>query len=74
MLIGVNLKLYHFKIFCRNNKNCVVKKNYESKVNARQLTLHDNDRYRRLATFVMEITCGKSCLNFDGDRKIKEYR
>ena len=42
------------------------KEKYESKVNARQLNLHDNDGYGRLATtFFMEITCGKSCLNFD---------
>ena len=50
------------------------KEKYESKVNARQLTLHDNDRYRRLVTFFMKIKCGKSCLNFDGDGKIKQYR
>jgi len=48
-----------------------LKEKYESKVNARQLTLHDNDRNGRLATFFMEVTCGKSCLNFDGDDKIK---
>ena len=47
---------------------------YKSKVNARQLTLHHNDGYGRLATFFMEITCGKSCLNFDGDSKIKQHR
>jgi predicted AAA+ superfamily ATPase len=48
-----------------------LKEKYELKVNARQLTLHDNDRYGRLATFFMEVMCGKSCLNFDGDDKIK---
>jgi hypothetical protein len=47
---------------------------YESKVNTKQLTLNAKDEYRRLAIFFMEITCGKSCLNFDGDGKIKEYR
>jgi hypothetical protein len=47
---------------------------YESKVNARQLTSHDNDGYGRLATFFMEITSGKLCFNFDGDGKIKQYR
>ena len=46
---------------------------YESKVNTRQLTLYDKDGYIRLTTFFMEITYGKSCLNFDGDGKIKEY-
>jgi len=51
-----------------------LKEKYESKVNARQLTLHHNDGYGRLATFFMEITCGKSCINFDGDGKIKQYR
>jgi hypothetical protein len=45
----------------------LLKENYEPKVNATFMT-------RRLATFFMEITCGKSCLNFDGDGKIKEYR
>jgi hypothetical protein len=52
------------------------KEKYESKVNARQLTLHDNDGYGRLVIFFffMEITCGKSCLNFDGEGKIKWYR
>ena len=40
------------------------KEKYESKVNARQLALHDNDGYRRLATFFMEIMCGKSCLKW----------
>lgn len=49
-------------------------KKYESKVNTRQLTLNDKERYKRLAIFFMEITCGKSCLNFDDDGKIKEYR
>ena len=51
-----------------------LKEKYESKVNARLLTLHHNDRYGRLATFFMEITCGKSCINFDVDGKIKQYR
>jgi hypothetical protein len=45
---------------------------HEEKVNDRKLTLHDG--YIRLATFFMEITCGKSWLNFDGDSKIKQYR
>ena len=38
------------------------KEKYESKVNARQLTLHDNDGYRRLATFFYENNVWKIML------------
>ena len=35
---------------------------------------HDNNRYGRLITFFMKITCEKSCFNFNCDGKIKQYR
>jgi hypothetical protein len=46
---------------------------HELKVNASQLTFHEDDGYRALAALFTEIARRKSCLNFNGVGKIKHY-